>query len=158
MIDKTQFITDLVSLAERKPPVRFLHQGRDPDVGLDCIGALRWAYMQQFEALPDQLERQFDAYLRRPNGHHLLNTMRQWFEEVEREAARQPGDLIVVYDRKNPQHVAVVLNDSDVFEMYSSPQAGINKALRQPFDKTRRVVAAVFRFPESGPKARKWQR
>ncbi len=155
MIDKEQFVADLLSLAERDPSVRFRHQGREIATGLDCIGALRWAYHQQGKELPERLEREFDAYLRRPDGQRLLAIMREWFDEVSRETF-QFADLLVIYDRTNPQHVAVAVNESEVVEMYSNPVAGIGKAIRQKLD-PRRVVAAVFRFPESGEKAEMWQ-
>lgn len=155
IVDKQRFIDDLLSLTERNPPVRWLHQGRDPATGLDCIGALRFAYMKQQGPLPEGLEREFDAYLRRPNGDHFLSVMREWFDEADR-SERQAADLLVIYDRKNPQHMAVAVNETEVFEMYCNPSAGVGKALRQKLD-SRRVVAAVFRFPESGEKADKWQ-
>lgn len=156
IVDKQRFIDDLISLAERNPPVRFLHQGRDPETGLDCIGALRWAYMQQAGPLPEELEREFDAYLRNPNGDYFLSVLRVWFDEADR-SERRPGDLLLIYARKNPQHMAVMVNESEVFEMYCSPAAGVSKALRQRLD-PRRVVAAVFRFPESGERAARWRK
>lgn len=154
MIDIDQYVDDLLSLADRGVP--WLHQGRDPDVGVDCIGFLRWGYLQQYDVLPVELEREFDAYLRRPDGEHLLAVMRDWFDEVDR-TDRQRGNLLVIYDRKNPQHVAVMINQTEVVEAYCNPAAGVGKVLRQRLD-PRRVVAAAFRFPETGEKADLWQR
>lgn len=153
-VDVQRFVNDLLTLSTRG--VKWVHQGRDPDIGVDCIGALRWAYMQQRDALPEELEREFDAYERRPDGDKLMSIMRGWFDEGER-TDRQFGDLLVIYDRTNPQHMAVMVSETDVFEAYSSPISGVEKCLRQRLDK-RRVVAAVFRFPTEGEKADKWQR
>lgn len=153
-LDKQKFVADLLSLVARG--IKWRHQGRDPETGVDCIGSLRWAYMQQHDALPEDLEREFDAYERRPDGAKLMEIMRAWFDEGER-TDRQFGDLLVIYDRTNPQHMAVMVSETDVFEAYSSPISGVEKCLRQRLDK-RRVVAAVFRFPESGEKLDKWQR
>ena len=152
MIDIDQYVDDLLALADRNVP--WLHQGRDPQVGVDCIGFLRHGYLQQRAALPELLEREFDAYLRRPDGEHLLAVMREWFDEVDR-TDRQRGNLLVIYDRKNPQHVAVMVNQTEVVEAYCNPAAGVGRVLRQRLDR-RRVVAAAFRFPESGEKADKW--
>lgn len=154
MIDINKFVDDLCGLAARD--VRFQHQGREPDIGVDCIGFLRWGYLQQREALPEELERGFDAYLRRPDGRYFLSVLRDWFDEIER-TDRQRGNLLLIYDRTNPQHVAVMTNEREVVEAYSSPVSGVERVLRQRLD-PRRVVAAVFRFPESGEKAEKWQR
>lgn len=154
MIDIDQYVDDLLTLADRGVP--WLHQGRDPEVGVDCVGFLRWGYLQQHGALPEQLEREFDAYLRRPKGEHLLAVMREWFDEQER-TNRQRGNLLVIYDKKNPQHIAVMVNETEVVEAYCGVAAGVRKVLRQRCD-PRRVVAAVFRFPESGEKVERWLR
>jgi cell wall-associated NlpC family hydrolase len=153
MIDIDKFINDLLSLAARNVP--WLHQGRDPKVGVDCIGLLRFGYLQQHKALPEELEREFDAYLRRPDGEYLLSVMAIWFEQGERTDRRR-GDMLVIYDRKNPQHIAVMINNNEVVEAYCSPRANVRKVLRQRLD-PRRVVAAVFRFPVEGEKLSKWQ-
>lgn len=153
MIDIDQYVDDLLTLADRGVP--WLHQGRDPDIGLDCVGLLRYGYLKQRASLPEQLEREFDAYLRRPNGLHFLAVMRDWFDEVDRTDRRR-GNLLAIYDRKNPQHVAVEVNEIEVVEAYCNPAAGVGKVLRQRFD-PRRIVAAAFRFPESGGKVDKWE-
>lgn len=153
MINVDKFIDDLCRLVVRRVP--FAHQGRDPNIGVDCIGLLRWGYLQQQPALPEELERGFDAYLRRPDGKVLLSTMRTWFDEADR-ADRRRGNLLVIYDRTNPQHVAVMINESEVVEAYSSKVSSVERVLRQKLD-PRRIVAAVFRFPESGAKADKWR-
>lgn len=152
MIDIEQYITDLLSLAERGVP--WVHQGRDPELGVDCVGLLRWGYLQQNAALPEGLEGQFDAYLRRPDGKHLLFVMRTWFDEQDRYDRRR-GNLLVLYDRKNPQHIAFMINETEVVEAYCNAASGIGKVLRQRLD-ARRVVSSVFRFPESREKAALW--
>jgi len=143
MIDKARFISDLIQLAERDPPVRWLHQGREPETGLDCIGLPRYAYSLQ-ERLPEALEREFDAYLTIPDGNRLLRVLREWFQEVD-TAEKQPGDLILFYVRRNPQHMAVVINETEVVEAYRGWE--VQRVIRWKID-PRRVVAGVFRITE----------
>lgn len=138
--------------------VPWLHQGRDREVGLDCIGAPRYCLVKQLGRLPEALEREFDAYLRRPDGKYLLKVMREWFDEVELSGPRvplQPADILVIYDWTNPQHVAVMVSETEVVEAYCGVASGVRKVMKQRLD-PRRVIAAVFRFPE-GEKLKKWR-
>lgn len=133
---------------------RWRHQGRDPQTGLDCIGLPRWLYIQQLGKLPDALETEFNAYHRRPDGQKLLQTIRDWFDEVPRETLRA-GDLIVIYERRNPQHIAIACDDDEyIVEAYAS---GRNmKIVYWKLDRLREI-AGVFRYPVEGEKAAKWR-
>lgn len=152
MLDKDRFIADLLTLANRVPPVPWLHQGRDPEVGLDCIGLPMWAYQQQKE-LPLELETQARAYLTRPDGHFFHRVLSEWFDQVD--GSYQPADLLLIYDRKNPQHIAVVIDPVLVVEAYASVGSNVKRVVKWALD-PRRVIAGVFRFPENGLKAAKW--
>lgn len=86
----------------------FLHQGRNPAVGLDCVG-LWVASLQRagFEV------RDFKAYRRFPCGRMLLAKLREQFRQVARP---EPGDLIVIRHERNAQarHVGVYLGDGQM--------------------------------------------
>ena len=140
--DRQRFVDDLITLTERD--VKWLHQGRDPDVGVDCIGLPRWAYRNQGLNLPEQLDREFDSYHHRPDGVRMLRVLRQWLEELTLEAA-QPGDLILFYQWKNPQHMAVLVGPNEIVEAFKNGH--ISKVLKQPLDPRRRI-AGVFRIPD----------
>src|SRR5690242_6464317 len=130
-LDREQFLADLIALAEREPPVRWLHQGRDPDVGLDCIGFLRWAILRQ-GPLPEKLEAEFEKpYHLKFDGQRLLAVMRHWLPEVERTEIA-PADILLFYVKNNPQHVAVMLPNNEVVEAMILRHAGISRILRQP--------------------------
>lgn len=145
-----RFVSDLMSLVDTE--TRWRHQGRDPAVSLDCIGYLRWAFIQQME-LPAELEAEFAAYHRRPQGHKLLNTIRRWFDEVPRDEM-QKGDLVVIYDRRHPGHIGVATDNKHVVEAYASGR--IMKIVYWPLG-TWREIAGVFRFPFTGEKAKLWK-
>lgn len=149
--DRFKAVADARSLVGTE--TRWRHQGRDPQTGLDCIGLPRWMFLQQFEALPADLEVEFSAYHRRPDGQKLLQTVRDWFDEVPRSDMRE-GDLIVVYERRNPQHIAIACDNAFVVEAYAS---GRNmKIVYWPLA-VLREIAGVFRFPTDGEKAAMWQ-
>jgi len=150
-LDKDKFVSDL--MGQRDKETRWRHQGKDPDVGLDCVGLPRWAFSQQFD-MPAELESELLAYHRKPDGQKLLNTIRAWFDEVDR-TEMQKADLVVIYDRRNPQHIAIATDEIHVVEAYAS---GLTmKVVYWPLG-TWREIAGVFRFPETGEKAELWQR
>lgn len=152
IIDRDKFIADCVSLAERQPPVPWLHQGRNPEVGLDCIGLPMWAYRQQKE-LPLELETQARAYLPRPDGQFFHRVLSDWFDQVD--GPYQPADLLLIYDLKNPQHIAVVIDPTFVVEAYASRGSNVKRVVKWALD-PRRVIAGVFRFPVEGERFEKW--
>lgn len=146
------FVADARALVGTE--VRWLHQGRDPATGLDCVGLPRWLLIRQMGALPAELETELTRpYHRHPDGQRLLETVRTWFDEVGR-ADMRAGDLVVVYDRRNPQHIAIACDSVFVVEAYANRR--IMKIVYWPLAKLREI-AGVFRFPTVGPKAEKWQ-
>lgn len=146
--DTQLFISDVLSLVPRE--IKWAHQGRNPDVGLDCIGMPRWAFSRQGR-LPDELEAEFDAYHRIPNGVRMVSIMRRWFPEVptndQQELARIPdarsGDLIVMYWKRNPCHMGVLVNQTEVVEAFKKD--GFAKIRKGP---PLLPIATVFRIPE----------
>lgn len=156
ILDVDKFVADALALVGTE--TRWRHKGRDPQVGLDCIGLPRWLYLRQCETFPAELEEAFKVYSRRPDGQKFLATLREYFDEVPqngtRETIMQKGDLIVIYDRRNPQHIAIACDDKNVVESFAS---GRNmKIVYWPLG-VWREVAGVFRFPVEGEKAAKWR-
>jgi cell wall-associated NlpC family hydrolase len=148
-LDKQKLVDDLKSLIGTQ--TRWRHQGRDPRVGLDCVGLPVWAFSQQME-LPAELLEGLAAYHRRPDGLKLLRTLQSWFDEVDQ---MEMGDLICLRDKRNPQHIAIACDAVNVIECYSS--GSIMKVVYWPLG-TWRELAGVFRFPTEGARAEKWQR
>ncbi len=148
--DRKKFIKDVLKLAAREMPIRWEHQGRDPDVGIDCIGLPRWAFRQQGE-LPAELEAEFAAYHVVPDGWRMLAILRKYFLEVDTKDQQKlgdipgtrAGDLLVMYVKRNPCHMGVLVNATEVVEAFK----------KADFAKVRKgapglPIAAVFRIPE----------
>ncbi len=150
-LDKDKFVAD--ALSQEGKETRWRHQGKDPDVGLDCLGLPRWAFTQQWP-MPAELENELLAYHRKPDGQKMLRTIREWFDEYPVDQ-REKADLVVIYDRRNPQHIAIATDEINVVEAYAS---GLTmKVVYWPLG-TWRETAGAFRFPTEGEKAEKWQR
>lgn len=140
--DREQFIRDLRELAEQGIP--WVHKGRSL-VGLDCVGGPRYAVEKQGIQLPAELIKVFDDYHRPPDGQKFLTTMRAWFTEIPKDHA-EDGDLLVIYVRKNPCHLAVKMPEG-IAEAYESMDGSVSKFLIGPLDPRRRI-AACFRIPD----------
>lgn len=142
--NRQQFIDDARALVEQG--VIFRHQGSDPATGMDCINLPRYLYEKQGLYLPVALAKEFEAYHEQPDGQHLLAIMRQWFIEIETDKA-EPADMLILYARRNPQHLAIKIGENLVIEAYRQMDKKIGKLIEQPLD-SRRRIAAVFRFPD----------
>jgi cell wall-associated NlpC family hydrolase len=151
--DRKRFVADLLALSERS--VIFRHQGDSPESGLDCIHLPRWAYRKQGLELPAELDLEFDSYTENPDGWRMLAIMQRWFWEVTIPGAdtltqfqkAQPGDLLQFYVYRNPKHMGVKVNETDVYEAFRSMDGSIREARKMPIDPRRRI-AGVFRIPD----------
>jgi len=150
IFDRDKFIDDVLSLVDREPPIKWEHQGRDPDTGLDCIGMPRWAFSLQGE-LPPELEAEFAAYHRIPDGWRMLSIMRKYFQEIPTNDQQElvningvePADLIVMFLKRNPCHMGVLVNQTEIVEAFKNATiARVRKG------EPRLPIAAVFRIPE----------
>jgi murein DD-endopeptidase / murein LD-carboxypeptidase len=90
----------LVEHARSRIGVRFLHQGRTPEHGFDCIGLiLDAAWAHGVAAGYD-----FTGYSRSPDGVTLRRELERWLVEVP-AAERRDGDVLLFRIRFDPQHV-----------------------------------------------------
>lgn len=142
-LNRQQFLDDLRLLSTMD--VKWRHQGASPETGMDCIGVVRWAYEKQMQ-LPQELAFEFTHYLRPPNGRRFLAVLRKWLVEIPREEL-QPADLIVIFRRKNPQHMAVQMEEGLIGEAHESIDGSVSKFLIRPIDPAYRI-AACFRIPD----------
>lgn len=140
--DRERFIADLRRLASMN--VRWLHQGCSPETGMDCIGSLRWAVEQQGAELPQGLIDEW-VYGRPPNGRRFLAVLRKWFIEIT-ESELLPSDLIIFFMRRNPQHMAAVVEQGVIAEAVET--VGTSRFLIRPIPSDYRI-AACFRIPDN---------
>lgn len=82
----------------------WVHQGRRPGVGLDCVGLLVAIARALGVAHVD-----LRAYPRDPTGV-LVPTLRRSLVELPLAMVPQLGDVVVFRIRREPQHVAVIVD------------------------------------------------
>lgn len=80
---------------------RFRPQGRDPEMGLDCIGLACAAYQVPAAEIP------FDYRLRGDHRGQLVNGLPAWFRTVAKSAAKA-GDLVLLEVAPDQLHVAIL--------------------------------------------------
>lgn len=94
--------------ARRYVGTPWVHQGRAPGAGLDCIGIIVCAARAAGATIVDR-----DGYGRQPNPRQLMAAFEENFEQID-PADRRPGDLLVFYWRESrklgrlPQHAGIV--------------------------------------------------
>lgn len=142
--DRDQFIEDLRYLDTLD--VKWTHQGRTPETGMDCVFAPRWAIERQGIVLPEELAQEFEHYRRPPDGQRFLSILRKWLIEIPVGDAL-PGDLLVIFVRRNPCHLAVKMPDGEIAEAYESMDGSVSRFFIHLFD-TRNRIAAAFRIPD----------
>lgn len=100
---------DIVAAARSFVRTRFVHQGRLPGEGLDCLGVAVCAAARCGVALRDER-----TYGRAPRPAHLLAELDAQLDRVEASDAA-PGDVAVfwVENKERPRHVGVLFRMDD---------------------------------------------
>jgi len=90
----------------------FHHQGRTPQVGLDCIGLTVVALGATGVEVRDRTD-----YAHRPNGASLLAALKEHGgQQVERIEA---GDVLVFRYDHQPQHVAIATSEKTMIHSFA---------------------------------------
>lgn len=116
----------------------FHHQGRQPGVGLDCVGLLIHAFGAAGYRTADSR-----GYARQPDPA----AMRAALERVLVPATGEPraGDVLYMRINRDPQHLALVTGAGTI--IHACANVGRVREHRLD-DRWRRRVVAVYRHPE----------
>jgi cell wall-associated NlpC family hydrolase len=93
---------DFIVAARSYIGTKFHHQGRVPNVGLDCAGVVVCAAAACGITLGD-----IQGYGRQPDGNALFKHCEANGRKVSRAEA-QAGDVILMSFERDPQHLAVI--------------------------------------------------
>lgn len=115
----------------------FLHQGRTPGVGLDCVGLVRWP---QVAVAADDSD--FRAYGRTPNPSRMGLLLNRHFDAISPSDAR-PGDILWFRIAGDPQHLAIFTGETIIHAVSNGPCAVVEHGYRHPWPKR---LAGVFRY------------
>lgn len=110
----------------------FRQQGRDPAIGLDCLGLVIWTY--GIKGAPPARYRQGDG-----SWELVENELRRWFVPIDR---RQPACCdLVVYRLSSSFHFGVVAGDHLIHA-----DASLGKVVARPFPAALGRACRLFRY------------
>jgi NlpC/P60 family putative phage cell wall peptidase len=132
-------IDQAIAAARATVGTPFHHQGRQPGLGMDCIGVIVEAG-KVFGVREPEVPR----YSRQPNWEEFIGSIeRAGLREINPEDVRQ-GDVLVFKVGRNQPHVALLAADDRIIHAHMGikrvVEAGLSKAWRS------RIVK-VYRFP-----------
>lgn len=110
MADKFEVTRDeIVKAAESMLGLPFLHQGRNPDVGVDCVGLL--VVMGSKIGYPDLVDA--EAYKRTPSATVIRSVLAQNCDEIPLEEAGVGDIYLMRMGGLKPRHTAIIYDDHD---------------------------------------------
>jgi cell wall-associated NlpC family hydrolase len=128
--------------------VRFLHQGRHPAYGLDCLGLLLVSAQRAGITLQglSPLALAMPAYASRPDAALLEAQLEQ---HLERCAEPQIGDVLLLRIQGRAQHLALVTDYPEpgavgMIHAYAPARKVVEHTYNQPW---RNATHALFRLP-----------
>ena len=136
----------IVSAARQLIGTPYLHQGRVPGHGVDCVGVgvcVAWACGIKPATW------NISGYRRIPDGHSLMRHLRENMAgEVDLQGT-QPGDLVVIAFDRFPHHVGIAgdYRGGGLSLIHADNRAGRVVEQRLVFNEEIRFVTS-FVFPE----------
>lgn len=114
----------------------FLHQGRVPGVGLDCLGLVVVAYRANHFKINDRID-----YTLQPDGTALQQGLAQHGEMVD--DVWTPADVMLFRLSQGPQHVGLYVGENRIIHAYLPAGRVVEISLTPNW---RRRVCGVYRF------------
>lgn len=136
----------IVAEAEKLIGVRWVHQGRDPERGLDCVGVPVTVALRLGIIAPEDAPRA--DYGRRPDGTFLARFRATPLIEILPTQAR-PGDVLVFVTQTAPCHCGI-LTEKDGAPAVIHAYAAARKVVCETLASARASVGPwthAFRFP-----------
>lgn len=139
-----KFVADARELAKRNVPFR--DQGKDPELGLDCIGLPRYLYRLQGLELPAEMEDAYRSYHPVTDGQLMRELLDKYLIAVPSVAEAILGDLLLFRTKKYSRHMAIKVESDPVWIV----EAAETKVIDWPLDPWRsRLVVAAYRIPKT---------
>lgn len=114
----------IATAAEQLVGVPFLHQGRDPLVGLDCVGVVYVACRSAGFNVADF--RQYDIV---PSPGQLTAELGKRFRNIAADDLTR-GDIVLLGGRGSARHVGVCIGDDMMVEVRHGRKAARSRFLR----------------------------
>lgn len=100
---------EIIEAAETMLGLPFLHQGRNPDIGVDCVGLL--VVMGSKIGYPDLVDA--EAYKRTPSSAVIKSVLAQNCDEIPLGEAGVGDIYLMRMGGIKPRHTAIVYDDID---------------------------------------------
>ena len=141
---------EIVRVARQMLGAKFVHLGKDPKTGIDCLGTIIWVaeqtgLMQNLNA-PDYVYN--IAYSRYPtqggpDSHLLLREVSQSLIRKQNRLLR-PSDVMFFHDTRWT-HLGIYTHDDTMIHSYAGK---IRRCVEHDFNETwRKRLTAVFQWP-----------
>lgn len=134
---------DIIAAARFCIGTKWMHQGRKPNVGIDCVGIPLWCgnslgiFNPPYEPPPYQREAHWEEF--------VGNFQEQCAEKDVREAA--PGDILCFRQDKFPCHCGILTADGTFVHAFLLRKKVVEERYT---DQWKRETRAVFSFPGVG--------
>lgn len=138
-------MSDAIEQMRQHVGVRFRHQGRNPDTGLDCVGLVRLYLLARGYVFDDRSD-----YDRDPDGSLEKELVRVMGRPVALGAGAgthaQPGDVVAYrFSAVRPRHVAIVTTFAGLPHVLHADTAR-RKVVEHPLDdRWRNGIVGVWR-------------
>lgn len=134
---------DIQREAEHIIGAEWVHQGRHPATGIDCIGVITWVADKVGAPFEDRTD-----YSREPIGELLVDEFRSRMLEIPLSEARE-GDVLILRNAggRLPTHVAILVKGQTEYMLIHSIQiASHRKTVKEPYRRWTKLVTHAFRF------------
>lgn len=127
---------DVVDAARKYLGVKWKHQGRNPESGLDCLGLVVQVAKDMGMTPHDPVD-----YTKSPDGQRLLAELNTQLNPV---VDYDTGDILLIRMGTNPQHLAFVTESGGIIHSY----ANIRRVVEHPLDdEWKRKIVGAYSVP-----------
>lgn len=135
-VTREQIVTEARSLLG----VPFLHQGRNPQLGLDCVGlCVEIARRVDYPEIID-----LEAYKRTPSASDLLELLRANLDEIDLSEVGIGDVYLMKMGGAKPRHVAIKTSEKEMVHALSS--LSIKRVIEQNISLYRPEFVRGFRL------------
>lgn len=103
----------------------FKHQGRQPHIGLDCVGLVRWPAVKLGLNIGDRID-----YPRTPNPAEMIRTLSQYLDIIQKP---EPGCIILFKIQGLPRHLAIYTGDTIIHSVENASGRVVEHGYRSPW-------------------------
>lgn len=131
---------EVVDAAREELGTRWLHQGRAPKKGIDCLGLIVVTALKLGYTVEDQID-----YMTNPDSEKLIRECTRQLEKIDLEEA-STGDILTFFftNSQRPYHFAIMTSPRTMIHAYAISKKVIEHSIDDYWLARR---AHAFRYP-----------